>query len=793
MSANRILELAENEKDLRKIELMVPTDIFYIKEIVKTIPHVPQSRNHVLLVWIYVLLKNPFDVSDFVTPGELEDLKGFLLDSLKTSVDRQLKKSAIKAIALLVNSVVRENEHELYSTLANGFTLCGRKVSETEFYSFLKQLSKVRSVSREYVKFLDSDSITIKRYKIKILSHSLTFSVSDLKELMSFINVNDSKLGWTLSKSIYRVSKHLDRHGLVEDLKLLVSKPIFGDEQLWANVMSILGFFAFDGYDIGDVCLVSRAFLYDNEFVAKSANVREAALFLHWCLLRSSFPIGGAIHTIIFVSLFDRELICRRAAASVVQEYIGRAMENEDVDGVIQIDPGSVKRPENCLRMFCAIRQKNSYKHMVFDMLYSFNRLNRAQAAEIIARFYSPFEVEIRYKTVNEMDGVHLLVLKAHMLRQSGREPGMVLEDALRKQFKSIVSGFTLTPRMYKLRNIQEAIESYLKLHEIVDPKPFKENIMFLIAKNFAPELILDAVGPVMQDQGLSKAVFSTISKNPSGILANSRNHLLRDQCIRRFVSNLENKVYINYTIRALYEMEAYTEDVSGVVRGFLDDYTIDMCGDSGYFNRREAFFYFLKLRSKDRSCSNVPIEHFVVRFMADKSKRLREDILRSLLSDSYARFKLDFSYMLKALEGGHCPTALVLDRDCSTKIEKFFSIHAEFSKECGNEEAYFKALFASFSDDEHFYHGIINTFNASDRRLEGILMELINPLRDRFVSTALDLIRKGQLFVYQSIKILLALTNEEFVVSEIGTIPKQRLDARARDLLDKITRKTLE
>lgn len=757
MNADRVLELTEAEREVAKMELTMPTDIHYIKEVVGILPHAPLSRRCPLLVWIQVLLKNPFDVSRFITTMELDVLKLFLLDSL-TCPDHRLRKVAIRAIALLVNSVSHGGEG-LYSMSEREFLLLGREVSEMDFYSFLKQLSKIGSVPRKYVEFSDSDHVVITRYKIKTLSYFSASPVSDMKKMMNFINVDDARLGWTLSKSMYRLSKHLDKYNLVKDLKDLISGAIFGDEQLWVNVMSLLGFFAFDGNSVGDVCTATEALLYDKEFVQRSTSVRESALFLHWCMLRSSLPIGDAIYTIVFVSLFDRELICRRAAASIVQEYIGRAQGTVDLlgkgqgldDGILQIDPGSVKRPENCLRIFCAIGQKHPYRQLIFDMLYSFNRLRRIQAAEIIARFYDPLGAPLRYETVSEIDGLHFLIANALKIA-SNSSPS--LRDSLKRHFKDTVSRFVLTPQMYRVRNMQGAIESYLMLHDIADSEPFKRNILFLISKGFNPELILGAMGPYMQDPDFSKAVFSAINKNPSGILANSRNVLLRSQCICRFLANLESRTNARYTIRALTEMDAYTDDVRCTVKGFLNDYTVDMCGDSGYFNRKEALFYFLKLRNKVH-VPDVAIEHFIIRFMADKSKRLREDTLKALLSGSYARFKQDFGYIYNT--ASHCQPALALDGNCAARIEKFFLIHAELSKECGNEQAYFRALFASFPDSEHFHYGIINTLSASDRRLFEIITELASPMKDKLAATALGLIKRRTL-VGPSLRLFLTL-----------------------------------
>lgn len=540
---NEIIELI-NKNKLLPTEI---TNIYKIIDLIKINKEFNQEEIKALLVWSKTILMNPFSISKFINNEDLEIYKNFLISCLNKNF--AYKKETQSCIALLINNILLENPsqiNELYKIEINFYYVFDKLLDIYNFYGILNQLSKLTSINLNYKKIEDSDSVLIKRYKIKIISRCNSNYLDNFNYLLKFINENDCKIGWTLSKSLFRISKHLNKKDLIDGLNKLISKPIFGDEQLWINVMTVLGFLILDGCN-ENMANIFEALLYDNEFNVKSCQVKETALFYCYTLLRSSKPILEYIKTIIFISLFDRNLICRRAAASIVQEYIGRNpaefenifLKNNNItvideknsnnysDGILLIDQNTVKRHDSCLEIFFKINDKNFYKNIIFKNISHFDRILRHQCCIAYSHFY-PIIDEFNYKTVIEKDGLHLLIAEYLKIHQENYKIEFFDEfdhisdffikinynekiinnskiynsnldyynkytsfiDFLKSKFDRYLNTFILDKNNYNIRNMNYAIESYLNLYQIVDFNLFSQNLIFLITKNYQPNFL---------------------------------------------------------------------------------------------------------------------------------------------------------------------------------------------------------------------------------------------------------------------------------------------------------------
>lgn len=876
----KVIKVVSEEKNIDKASLSLPTDIFHISEIVKNLHSEDQTVKLAILLWLPQILRNPFKLSKFIDNEEMGHLKSFLLRSLNQTCCRQIKKKIILSIAFLAcNSLRSENSFDLptaFSGIAlserhtndffnlffrfegENFYIFGQKVHVIDFYSCLKQLSKLISVPDKYISFCDSDSTIIKRHKVKIISYNADSGIEELKKLISCLNFNDSKFGWTLSKSIYRMKRFIDKKAFVSDLKEMISGQIFSDEQLWINVMTILSFFLLDNEDIGDVNFLNQALLFDREFNTKAKCLREAALFLCWCLVRKDYGLKNIIHVVVFVALFDRDLSCRRAAASIVQEFIGRNQQTKkllellscddtgntyDYSGVVNIleeynkskaeslesskieilerilnkdnptdlknrilliSPESVKRPLNCLLIFYFIKNKGIFKDLIHNMLWSYSRIARIQASFVIANFYNILEIKSDYSTVYKIDGLNLLISKALsffrpsltpyssiLLSELQLTPNISLRKILDTQFTTLnysigsisesysffLSSFVITPELYSLRNSKDAISSYLELYDIVDSDTFKTNLLFLVTKGFSPDLMLKVFSRTCcgGDPDFDKKVFKVISRNETGLLVNTKNLTCRQEVIIKYKNNIIEGIWSSQSIRALVEMEYFDDEIFEKIFGLLEDYSIGYEGDAGYFNRLESMKYFLKMKTlKIEVPKKFIIENYMIRFLTDKSKKLREDVLKMLL-EAFPQFLLDFQYLAGFIDTGDLKESVEIDKRYEVIFYRFFSTHSKLCKVYKSELAYFKALFETFSVDfesiscsAYFYSGIISTLGSADGYLRQILLDLIKPVQSAFIRECLNVVDENKSFVLPALKFLHIFKDDEKIKSHL-------------------------
>lgn len=678
----------------------------------------------IIVLWIENLLKNPFDLASIISLDQIQTLKKFLIFQIKTLQSWKYKKVAIKCLSFLGNQLLKDNALDCFYNGKTGFYLFKESVTEIIFYCFLKNLSKLTKIDRSYTELKDNDSITVKRYKIKIVSYLADRStvVDNIKQLLQLINTEDSRMGWTISKSIYRMSKLVDKQSLISDLKKLVQNNIFADEQCWINTMCILSFLVLDNENIGDIKFIENVFTYENEFFYKNSLLKETAIFLIWSLIRCSFDISVLINRVVYTSLFDMDFISRRAAACVVQELLGRSKVFEDDLTVYKITPDNIKRRSKCLEIFEDLKNKENYFEFFESSLYSYDQESREIGAVLCAKYINISKMQIRYTSAVEMDGTHLLI-------KNCLDKDMKCADV----FKPVIASFVLTIQNYKIRNMNLACKSYLKIIKYFEELAvIKDNLIFLGTKNFDPIDLYHTSRVFFHDSDFSKKVFDLFAKNRSFVLMNSNNEKFRDNVIEKNVKNIKSNKMVDTCILALKLLKAFNKNVQETVSSYLDDYTISYAGDIGYFNRRAALEYFASIDQKN--CS-INVENFIIKFMADKSKKLRDDVLKALLSNEFSEYKIHFPFIEF--------NSFVLNRIAHLENDpfaEFFRLFAIYILDFEYEESCFKALFESFSEFDSFYIGIGNSFECASSSLLKILKIEIEKMKSKFFNKFLNL-----------------------------------------------------
>lgn len=642
------------------------------------------------------------------------------------------------------------------------FYLFNTSVTEIEFYCFIKSLCRLKKLPRKLAIISEEDSVTVKRYKIKIISYLTDAStvICDILELLKLINTNDSRLGWTISKSIYRMSRLLDKKSLITDLKNLLKDQIFTDEFCWINVMCILSFLILDNESIGDIGFVDIALKYENEFFNRGSLLKETAIFVVWALARTGNDVSILTRRIVYTALFDINYSCRRAAASVIQELVGRNKMLEDIPYSLTITTENIKRRLQNIAIFDEFTDKESYSSFFEQSLYSYDRVTREIAAILISKYADHTKITLRYETVIEIDGTNLLINQVLENTSIGCEDmKRTLNEFQLERFGKLADSFILSNLNYKRRNMDLACESYLKIVKYFNYNAtVKENLLFLAMKNFSPLILYRMSHPCFNDSEFSKKIFDLFNKNSSFILMNANNQMFAAEVGKKARENIKTGKFVDSCILSLQLSKAFDHETQLIVSECLNDYSVSFNGDIGSFNRRAALEYFCSI---DRQDCYVSSTNLFIRFLSDKSKKLRDDVLKAMLSAKFVQFQGCFPFI---------DYNSFLIKDCcydDTGIfTNFFSSFSSLISSNGYEESYFKALFASFINHDEFYIGIHLTLETSDSSLNRILKSEIKKYKFMFFEK-MDLIR-GLNSKCKLIEYLRKLQDEELAACSI-------------------------
>ncbi|KAI4291382.1 hypothetical protein PAPHI01_0656 [Pancytospora philotis] len=736
--AQKLVQLREYDRACS----LFPTDVRYLKRIAGELAACDEPAT---ICWLSALLRVPFNLTKILSAAEVRGLAEFLLSKRRAA--GKLGKIARANLALIIKSMMISGGYTaLFATRDGRYFILDTAVEEDAFYSTFKQLAKVadptelrqmvKSEALDMLELSESDSVMVQRYKLKIRSHSTCSATAadDAAYMLGRMNAEGQRLGWTLAKCLARLSRHLAEGELARWLLSAMQGDIFGNELLWMNALVAAGMLDLRGAAVPDWAFIHTALSFDEEFALRGAGIRENALSFLWCWLEAGgiaklvcsneiFAFGAVLRRVVFVALFDVDFGCRRFACSVIEATtLADAAHNEQWFGqsaevLSEINPGTVKRLGSCVRTFKLLDRRELYEAHVSRMLYHYRREQRDAAARLIAECYDARAVEKRYDTPVEMDGYNLLVYYANQARGSA-------DGYLR-----IEQPFECAAHL-KCRNAELMIESYLHIFRYVEPVSLKKNVLLLISKySQHADFISRIVHHFASDTDFCKAVAAYARRSSCGLAANARNAPFGEQFRAVCLDNLCKSKNVAATIAALTpHAEPNDMELASMVLAYIDDYSVDATGDAGYPARRAALFYAMKIGS-------ALLETVVPRFLADKSKKLRDELVLALLSYGYAKHTADFGHLkgpgVCGIGGCKCKeTDSIrgsLPRALEGALEIFFTAHSEFSVSMPHEQAYFSALFAAFKSNQHFAAGLINTVASADRALLGMLLQLIN------------------------------------------------------------------
>jgi hypothetical protein len=553
---------------------LISTDI---KQLPLLLEHFSTSHPLELLHWLCLLLSNPFKIT--LDRRDTEKILGLALGMSH-------KKIALKTIAALVHRT---------GLSYGGGTIGTKKVNELTFHMFLNSLSKLWSVGCDAIS--PSDSVLVKRLKVKILSRGDPQRA--LETYLGMLNTEDTRLSWTLCKALVRVCKHLEPAPIILSLKERCTS-LFANEPTWINVITILGLMVLNGWDVGDIDgIVERALVYDNEFVPLSVNLREAAYFLLWAVTRR----GGLLknfHTVIFRALTDSSLTCRRAAASVMLEYVGR--RGSQCELVRLVNFFTVRRLSRCSEILAGM--DHGADHMLIENLFHYKHEIKEQSAFCLARCSN--EVDVPLKT--PYTGLFLLVKE---LAAVGRRNFGFLE-------------LEITPSLLASRDAEPLSKAYVEmligLGREARGEAVKRSLMSILSRNLHPLETARCCWMILDDDDAERELALGLRKNTEAfILANARNRLLEEKVEERYVQNL-NGTDIDVKIHTMRAVRFTRNPRKFNIEQGLNNYYVDHRGDISWRLRKESMLAAF-------TAIDAPLPYFV-RFFVDKSKALRDECI---------------------------------------------------------------------------------------------------------------------------------------------------------------------
>lgn len=208
---------------------------------------------------------------------------------------------------------------------------------------------------------------------------------SSIDTLLTGLRDRDNVVRWSAAKALGRLTNRLD-HSMGDEIVaqvLLLFKPTELDSA-WHGGCLALAELARRGLLLPQRLpevfpLLYEALLYDKKQGNHSigAHVRDAACYLAWSFARAYDPSEMQMHLhqlarhLIIVSLFDREVNCRRAASAAFQEHVGRQGSfPHGIEILTEADYFTLgNRNHAYLHVTCFIAQFEEYLQFMIDHL----------------------------------------------------------------------------------------------------------------------------------------------------------------------------------------------------------------------------------------------------------------------------------------------------------------------------------------------------------------------------------------------------------------------------------------
>ncbi|EJW04282.1 hypothetical protein EDEG_01454 [Edhazardia aedis USNM 41457] len=300
-------------------------DVSYTKFLFENFATYKDEYQKHLIIWMDILVLNPFNLCKITQIEKVEEFLVFLKSQYGVSNDfnkiishcaAQIIKNVVISSAGLrktQNSEIsknfkKETENELENINKSKFT-CDKdleisKVADlllitkdtenliikdrgnTLIFSILRKLSPLLCIpALKKLRVEANDNIKTKRYIIKAVSYQEA-EKETVNYLLSFLDTNNTKMGWTVCKSIVRHCFSIRSESVIVAICKNLSQ-IYANESLWINTAQVLSFLILKKHTVADSFkIIKKMIFYDIKSEPKSVLVREAGLFLLWSNIR---------------------------------------------------------------------------------------------------------------------------------------------------------------------------------------------------------------------------------------------------------------------------------------------------------------------------------------------------------------------------------------------------------------------------------------------------------------------------------------------------------------------------
>ena len=207
-----------------------------------------------------------------------------------------------------------------------------------------------------------------------------------LEYLLEGLSDRDTVVRWSAAKGLGRISSRLSQSNADDVVhSILEFFSVRQSDSGWHGGCLAMAELARRGVLLPErlkevVPLVLQGLAYDEKRGASSvgAHVRDAACFVCWAFARAYDPnllqcyVNELAQALVNVSLFDREVNCRKAASAAFQESVGRlGTFPHGLELVTIMDYYAVSnRNHTYLELSCIIAQFDEYRHSIVDELY---------------------------------------------------------------------------------------------------------------------------------------------------------------------------------------------------------------------------------------------------------------------------------------------------------------------------------------------------------------------------------------------------------------------------------------
>ncbi|RMZ99376.1 tubulin-specific chaperone D [Brachionus plicatilis] len=306
--------------------------------------------------------------------GKREDLLCYTLPTLKNIVELNLLSSKL--------ALVRKYNIKILQRIGMAFFKV--KIAKWRYErgsrSLLNNVKSAQTASTQRCQAQDEDDEEIPGEIEEII-----------EQLLSGLKDPDTIVRWSSAKGIGRITNRLSKENADDILQSLLE--LFNyveDDSAWHGGCLAIAELGRRGLLLPQqlksvVPIIIKALIFDKKLgnYSLGRNVRDAACYVCWSMARAFEPdviepyvnqIAGAL---LIVSVFDREVNCRRAASASFQENVGRQGQfPHGIDIIIKCDYHAVGQIHNCfLDLAIYIASFEEYRQQIVDhlMVHKFN------------------------------------------------------------------------------------------------------------------------------------------------------------------------------------------------------------------------------------------------------------------------------------------------------------------------------------------------------------------------------------------------------------------------------------